>query len=77
MTDWVKVECPLCGEMAVAETHPNLKREWVGLTDEDLQKVLGFGEFTTESTKATITHLARAVEAKLKEKNGFAEEKNT
>ena len=32
---WVEVECPLCGEMAVAHTHPNLKkREWVGLTDE-------------------------------------------
>ena len=33
---WVNVECPLCGDMAVAETHPVLnKREWVGLTDEE------------------------------------------
>ena len=55
---------------AMMAMHDHTKREWVGLTDEDLQKVLGFGEFTTESTKATITHLARAVEAKLKEKNG-------
>ena len=28
---WVNVECPLCGDMAVAHTHPVLnKREWVG-----------------------------------------------
>jgi hypothetical protein len=24
---WVEVECPLCGEMAVAHTHPNLNKE--------------------------------------------------
>ena len=24
---WVEVECPLCGEMAVAYTHPNLNKE--------------------------------------------------
>ncbi len=24
---WVYVECPLCGEMAVAHTHPNLNKE--------------------------------------------------
>ena len=24
---WVDVECPLCGEMAVAYTHPNLNKE--------------------------------------------------
>jgi hypothetical protein len=38
MTNWVKVECPLCGEMAVAETHQNLKRTWVGLTDKDWKR---------------------------------------
>jgi predicted RNA-binding Zn-ribbon protein involved in translation (DUF1610 family) len=25
--EWVEVECPLCGEMAVAHTHPNLNKE--------------------------------------------------
>ena len=25
--EWVEVECPLCGEMAVAYTHPNLNKE--------------------------------------------------
>jgi formylmethanofuran dehydrogenase subunit E len=24
---WVEVKCPLCGEMAVAHTHPNLNKE--------------------------------------------------
>ena len=44
MTNWVKVECPLCGEMAVAETHPNLKRTWVGLTDEQFLKACQLAE---------------------------------
>ena len=58
-TTWVNVECPLCGDMAVAETHPNLpKREWVGLTDEDLSVC---------DTDGVI--LARYWETKLKEKN--------
>ena len=65
MTNWVKVECPLCGEMAVAETHPNLKRTWVGLTAEERQQV------QAESYGKVPHHVAliAAVEAKLKEKN--------
>jgi hypothetical protein len=66
MTNWVKVECPLCGEMAVAETHPNLKRTWVGLTDEEI--VLIVAECAA-SHQHTDIHFARAIEAKLKEKN--------
>jgi len=50
---FVDVECPLCGEMAVAHTHPVLnKREWVGLTQQDIdiafddtQEGGGFNEF--------------------------------
>ena len=45
------------------------KREWVGLTDEEMAKAIGFTEFTVESTKTTLTYVARAIEAKLKEKN--------
>jgi hypothetical protein len=45
------------------------KREWVGLTDEEIAKATGFCEFTTESTKTTLTNIARAIESKLKEKN--------
>jgi hypothetical protein len=73
MTDWVKVECPLCGEMAVAETHPNLKREWVGLTDEETQTCWD----KAVNTIAPQYSIVRAIEAKLKQKNGYAEEKNT
>ena len=74
MTDWVKVECPLCGEMAVAETHPNLKREWVGLTDEDFDFLVPYccNEFDLKDYK----DFAQAIEAKLKQKNGYDEEKN-
>ena len=25
--EWVEVKCPLCGEMAVAHTHPNLQEK--------------------------------------------------
>jgi hypothetical protein len=63
--DWVEVECPLCGEMAVAHTHPNLnKREWVGLTDEEMHECAGEYPWTPTGLKC-----ARAIEAKLKEKN--------
>jgi hypothetical protein len=63
--EWVEVECPLCGEMAVAHTHPVLnKRKWVGLTQEDIdiafddtQEGGGFNEF------------ARAIEQILRSKN--------
>ena len=48
---------------------PEPKREWVGLTDEEMAKAIGFTEFTVESTKTTLTYVARAIEAKLKEKN--------
>lgn len=33
------------------------------LTDEELAKVLGFGEHTTASTRITLTNIARAIEA--------------
>jgi len=46
-------------------THPP-KRTWVGLTDDEIN------EWTPE-----IHGVIQAIEAKLKEKNGYAEEKNT
>ena len=70
MTDWVKVECPLCGEMAVAETHSILKREWVGLIDEEhtsIQKQADYNPFMSASEFAARCQVL--VEAKLKEKN--------
>jgi hypothetical protein len=52
------------------------QRTWVGLTDEEITelhheiKVRLMGTYKTED-------IYRAIEAKLKQKNGFAEEKNT
>ena len=43
--------------------------KWVGLTDEDISEIVR-GTHNTGS-------FVRAIEAKLKQKNGYAEEKNT
>jgi len=40
------------------------KREWVGLTDEDIWTVLQFRGYNTDTIE-----IAKAIEAKLKEKN--------
>ena len=50
------------------------KRKWVGLTDEEI--VLIVAECAA-SHQHTDIHFAKAIEAKLKQKNGYAEEKNT
>ena len=46
------------------------QRTWVGLTDEELELLNSCGD--TDSYK-----FAKSIEAKLKQKNGYAEEKNT
>ena len=46
-----------------------LERTWVGLTDKDISEIVR-GTHNTGS-------FVRAIEAKLKKKNGYAEEKNT
>ena len=53
------------------------ERTWVGLTSEEI-----WDEWIEQSIPERNTHnfvaaFARAIEAKLKQKNGFAEEKNT
>ena len=58
-------------------THPQPKREWVGLTDEDFQPMVhkammyyGYDpKHSTLTSGAGFYALVRAVEAKLKEKN--------
>jgi hypothetical protein len=50
------------------------QRTWVGLTDDEIW------QFATDSTIGNDLHadkFARFIEAKLKQKNGYAEEKNT
>jgi hypothetical protein len=70
---WVEVECPLCGEMAVAHTHPVLttpqpQREWVGLTPADfdwLEQVFA----NKVSNDFVFADIVCVISAKLKEKN--------
>jgi hypothetical protein len=45
------------------------KREWVGLTDDDISKACGFAEHTTDSTRFALKAISRAIEAKLRSKN--------
>jgi len=54
---------------AIKKTLEQPEREWVGLTDEERDECLG--------NYITAEGRARAIEAKLKQKNGYAEEKNT
>ena len=51
--------------------HPP-QRTWVGLTDEEITSVAN-----NSHPLNGVRSFARAIEAKLKQKNGFAEEKNT
>jgi len=52
------------------------KREWVGLTDEQIDQLVVF-ELGLDADADIMHNFARAIEAKLKQKNGYAEEKNT
>jgi len=46
------------------------KREWVGLTDEDIEKLRGpFPLYASEWSDSDYVNFARAIAAKLKEKN--------
>ena len=47
----------------------NPKREWVELTDEEIRQMCG--------SVPSMREAVREAEAKLKQKNGYAEEKNT
>jgi hypothetical protein len=59
-------ECPRCGHCCQSEVSLRpLKREWVGLTDEE---IWGNGSRLSLSERG-IREFARAIEAKLKEKN--------
>ena len=51
------------------------QRTWVGLTDEDLPALAGDNGKVMELQQ--VRRFAKAIEAKLKQKNGYAEEKNT
>ena len=78
--EWQKIECPICGDMAVATDIPAAQRQWVGLTDEEVMnatrkeghELLDFiYEYGTgsEGTEERVVAICKAIEAKLKEKN--------
>jgi hypothetical protein len=48
-----------------------MPREWIGLTDDEMLMIYG------QQHEGKKYSLGRMIEAKLKQKNGFAEEKNT
>jgi len=50
------------------------QRTWIGLTDDEVNNAIKEKNITPLFTYRMI---ARAIEAKLKQKNGYAEEKNT
>jgi hypothetical protein len=54
--------------MREPQLHPHL-REWISLTDEDIAQACGFGEHTTTSLQHMLIAIARAIEAKCKDKN--------
>jgi hypothetical protein len=57
------IHCDTCNTTGKATTPP--KREWVGLTDEEVQMFID----ARWGDGVNFTHFIRAIEAKLKEKN--------
>jgi hypothetical protein len=45
------------------------KREWVGLTDEEVELYWDWEDFQTGAGRSTICEMVRDIESKLKEKN--------
>jgi hypothetical protein len=56
------------------EPPPTPQRTWVGLTDEEIKTICVENGWDSSWQSMRFAH---AIEAKLKQKNGFAEEKNT
>ena len=55
-------------------TPPAAQRTWVGLTDEEMKECIKTADYNQGQYKRTLysTHLSIAIEAKLKQKNGYA-----
>ena len=72
--------CPRCGKRKGGDanyihtcTPPQPKREWVGLTDEEIEDAIddgfAFGLDDGNVSNQTVIRYVRVIEAKLKEKN--------
>ena len=48
---------------------PERVKEWVGLTDEEVENYWDWEDFQTGAGRSTIFEMVRDIEAKLKEKN--------
>jgi len=57
-------------------THPP-QRTWVGLEGQEIRNLWEEATKPDRSTMTMVTSFAKSIEAKLKQKNGYAEEKNT
>ena len=82
MDEWTLIRKPeqrdshsaMCGmEAEPLYPHPQPKREWVDLTDDECLVIIDQWHWDEGKTN----YLCRLIEAKLKQKNGHAEEKNT
>ena len=53
------------------------QRTWVGLTEEEVESYWDWEDFQTGAGRSTILEMVRDIETKLKQKNGYAEQKNS
>ena len=68
LDDMYDAQCERCGEVNPAEIHTcSPQREWVGLTDEEILEE--YRQSYGDDGDLTDVYFARAIEAKLKEKN--------
>ena len=77
MTKTIKVEGPVHVVCHCDKCKAQPQRTWVGLTDEEIDKIRSTPMSVENGVGFNIYTYARAIEAKLKQKNGYAEEKNT
>jgi hypothetical protein len=50
------------------------QRQWVGLEEEEIRNLWEEATKPDRSTMTMVTSFAKSIEAKLKQKNGYAEE---
>ena len=68
LDDMYDAQCERCGEVNPAEIHTcSPQREWQGLTDEEILEE--YRQSYGDDGNLTDVYFARAIEAKLKEKN--------
>ncbi len=70
----MEIECTKCGakQDGILTVNAPPQRKWQGLTDEEIMSLLPGAVRLPPGWSETV----RAIEAKLKLKNGYAEEKN-